>query len=133
MLNCIVCYSKLAMGVKKDTQKEKDVKNFRWSQPMENLLLEILANETLQGNKPSNIFKPSSYRKVVEAINEKFGVDCSQKNVENRFRTVKGNWNTITKLCQKSGFGWNDDLKMITCDRNVYDEAVAVRNLFLSL
>uniref|UniRef100_A0A2N9FNQ3 EF-hand domain-containing protein n=1 Tax=Fagus sylvatica TaxID=28930 RepID=A0A2N9FNQ3_FAGSY len=119
---------KLAMGVKKDTQKEKDVKNFRWSQPMENLLLEILANEALQGNKPSNIFKPSLYRKVVEAINEKFWVDCSQKNVENRFRTVKGNWNTMTKvteLCQKSGFGWNNDLKMITCDRNVYDKAVA--------
>uniref|UniRef100_A0A2N9EPH5 DDE Tnp4 domain-containing protein n=1 Tax=Fagus sylvatica TaxID=28930 RepID=A0A2N9EPH5_FAGSY len=28
------------------------------------------------------------------------------------------------KLCQKSGFGWNDDLKMITCDRTMYDEAV---------
>ncbi|GMY32799.1 hypothetical protein FCV25MIE_28041 [Fagus crenata] len=94
---------------------------------MENLLLEILADEALQGNKPSNIFKPSSYRKVVEAINEKFGVDCSQKHVENRFRTLKGNWNTITELCQKSGFGWDDDLKMITCDRNVYDEAVASR------
>uniref|UniRef100_A0A2N9H6W8 Uncharacterized protein n=2 Tax=Fagus sylvatica TaxID=28930 RepID=A0A2N9H6W8_FAGSY len=116
-----------SMGVKKDTQKEKDVKNFRWSTPMENLLLEILADEALQGNKPSNIFKPSSYRKVVEAINEKFGVDCSQKHVENRFRTLKGNWNTITELRQKSGFGWDDDLKMITCDRNVYDEAVAAR------
>uniref|UniRef100_A0A2N9FL88 DDE Tnp4 domain-containing protein n=1 Tax=Fagus sylvatica TaxID=28930 RepID=A0A2N9FL88_FAGSY len=59
-------FCKLAMGVKKDTQKEKDVKNFR---------------------------------------------------------TLKGNWNTITELRQKSGFGWNDDLKMITYDRNVYDEA----------
>jgi hypothetical protein len=59
--------------------------------------------------------------------------NCSQKNVENRFRTLKGNWNIITELRQKSGFGWNDDLKMITCDKNVYDKAVAVRNLFLSL
>jgi hypothetical protein len=58
------------MGVKKDTQKEKDVKNFMWSQTMENLLLEILAEEAFQGNKPSNIFKSSSYRKVVEAINQ---------------------------------------------------------------
>ena len=65
------------MGVKKDTQKEKVVKKFMWSQTMENLLLEILAEEALQGNKPSNIFKPSShifkpssYRKVVEAINQ---------------------------------------------------------------
>ena len=128
-----VCCSKLAMGVKKDIQKEKDVKNFRWSEPMENLLLEILADEALQGNKSSNIFKLSSYRKVVEAINEKFGIDCSQKNVENHFRTLKGNWNTIIELRQKSGFEWNDDLKMITCDRNVYEEAVTVRNLFLSL
>uniref|UniRef100_A0A2N9H7B8 Integrase catalytic domain-containing protein n=1 Tax=Fagus sylvatica TaxID=28930 RepID=A0A2N9H7B8_FAGSY len=119
------------MGVKKDTQKEKDVKNFRWSQPMENLLLEILAEEALQGNKPSNIFKPSSYRKVVEAINEKFGVGCSQKNMENRFRTLKGNWNTITKLCQKSDTSQhanflNKKIEMYDKKIEMYDELALV-------
>jgi hypothetical protein len=46
--------------VKNDTQEEKDSKNFRWSQPMDHMLLEILDDEALQGNKPFNTFKPSS-------------------------------------------------------------------------
>ena len=50
---------------------------------------------------------------------------------ENRFKTLKINWNTIALVCnKKSEFGWNDDLKMITCDRIVYDEEVEVRNIY---
>ncbi|XP_075636507.1 uncharacterized protein LOC142608700 [Castanea sativa] len=115
------------MGNTKDTQKVKDTKtNFRWSQPMQNLLLEILAYEALHGNKQSNTFKHASYAKVAEAITEKFMTECTPKHVEHRFKTLKTNWNTIALLRnKKSGFGWNDDLKMITCDRTVYDEEVA--------
>ncbi|KAL4600211.1 hypothetical protein ACB092_11G181900 [Castanea dentata] len=104
----------IAMGNTKDTQKVKDTKtNFRWSQPMQNLLLEILADEARHGNKQSNTFKHASYA----------------KHVEHLFKTLKTNWNTIALLRnKKSRFGWNDDLKMITCDRTVYDEEVAAHS-----
>ncbi|XP_075658957.1 uncharacterized protein LOC142628804 [Castanea sativa] len=92
--------------------------NFRWSQPMQNLLLEILADEALHGNKQSNTFKHASYAKVADAITKKFMIEYTPKHVEHRFKTLKTNWNTIALLRdKKSGFGWNDDLKMITCDR----------------
>ena len=98
---------------------------------MQNLLLEILANEALHGNKYSNIFKHASYAKVAKAITEKFIIECTPKQVEHRFKTLKTNWNTIALLRnKKSGFGWNDDLKMITCDRTMYDKEVAVRNFY---
>ncbi|XP_075669644.1 uncharacterized protein LOC142639331 [Castanea sativa] len=105
------------MGNTKDTQKVKDTKtNFRWSQPMQNLLLEILADEALHGNKQSNTFKHASYAKVAEAIIKKFMTECTPKRVEHHFKTLKTNWNTIALLRnKKSGFRWNDDLKMITC------------------
>ena len=123
------------MGNKKDTQKVKDTKtNFRWSQPMQNLLLEILANEALNGNKQSNTFKHASYVKVVEAIIEKFKTEYTPKHVKYRLKTLKTNWNTIALLRnKKSGFGWNNDLKMITCDRTMYDKEVKVRNFFFFL
>ncbi|KAK7820743.1 hypothetical protein CFP56_038506 [Quercus suber] len=54
----------IAIRNKKDAQKVKDTEtNFRWSQPMQNLLLEILADEALHGNKKSNTFKHASYAK----------------------------------------------------------------------
>ena len=57
--------------------------------------------------------------------------ECTPKHVEHRFETLKTNWNTITLFRnKKSGFGWNDDLKMITCDRTMYDEEVEVRNFY---
>ena len=80
------------MGKTNDTQKNKDVKtNFRWSQLMQNLLLEILANEALNGNKQSNTFKHASYAKVVVAITEKLVIKCTPKHVEHRFKTLKTN------------------------------------------
>ncbi|KAL0013362.1 hypothetical protein SO802_000431 [Lithocarpus litseifolius] len=85
----------------------------------------VLADEALHGNKQSNTFKHASYAKVAEAITEKFMTECTPKHVEHRFKTLKTNWNTIALLLnKKSGFGWNDDLKMITCDRTVYDKEV---------
>ena len=57
--------------------------------------------------------------------------ECTPKHVEHHFKTLKTNWNTIALLRnKKSRFGWNDDLKMITCDRIVYDEEVVVRNFY---
>ena len=58
-------------------------------------------------------------------------IECTPKHVEHRFKTLKTNWNTIALLRdKKSGFGWNDDLKMITSDRAVYDEELEVKNFY---
>ncbi|KAG8486068.1 hypothetical protein CXB51_019447 [Gossypium anomalum] len=99
-------------------------KQFRWTKPMEHLFLEILAEEAQKGNKPSNTFKVASINRVVEAISEKFQVQCDAKHVENHLRTVKKQWQIICTIQGESGFGWDDNMKMITCDRATYDAAV---------
>ena len=114
--SCKYHCNRIATGNKNNTQKVKNTKtNFKWSQPMQNLLLEILIDEALHGNKQSHTFKHASYAKVAEAITEKFMTECTPKYVEHRFKILKTNWNTIALLHnKKSSFGWNDDLKMIT-------------------
>lgn len=108
--------------------KDKDMANkqFRWSKPMHTLLLEILADEAAKGNKPSNTFKPVSFALVAKSISEKFGVECVPDHVDNCLRTIKSMWNIIGTLRKKSGFGWDENLRMITCDKKVYDEEVVV-------
>ncbi|XP_040960229.1 uncharacterized protein [Gossypium hirsutum] len=69
----------------------------------------------------------SSLRITVEltdAISERFQVQCDAKHVENHLRTVKNQWQIICKIRGESGFGWDDSMKMITCDRATYDAAV---------
>ncbi|KAL9350858.1 hypothetical protein Peur_058113 [Populus x canadensis] len=80
------------------------------------MLLEILAEEALKGSKPSSTFKAESF--------VKFNVQCEPKHVDNHLKTVKKEWRIITKLKNKSGFGWDDCLKMIIVSKDVYDEEV---------
>lgn len=108
---------------------KKGEKQFRWSKPMEYLLLEILADEVKQGNKSTNQFKVISFNRVSNAINEQLGMDCSPKHVENHLKTLRSTWNTVQTLLNKSGLGWDDNLKMITASPRVYAMHIQVRLL----
>ncbi|TYH57643.1 hypothetical protein ES332_D08G103900v1 [Gossypium tomentosum] len=106
--------------------KEGTSKQFRWTKQMEHVFLEILVEEAQKGNKPSNTFKVVSINRVVEAIFERFHVQCNVKHVENHLRIVKNQWQIICKIRGESGFGWDDNMKMITCDRATYDAAMMI-------
>jgi hypothetical protein len=43
-------------------------KHFTWSKPMSHMLLKILVEEALKGNKPSSTFKAKSFVKVATKI-----------------------------------------------------------------
>ncbi|MBA0857652.1 hypothetical protein Goshw_015206, partial [Gossypium schwendimanii] len=58
--------------------------------------IEILAEEAQKENKPSNTFKAVSINR----------------------------WQIICTIGVESGFRWDDNMKMITCDRAAYDAAV---------
>ena len=115
------------MGKTKDNDNKAN--QFRWSTPIDHLLLEILAEEAQLSNKPSNIFKHASILRVAKLVSEKFECQCEPKHVDNHLRTIKGIWKTITKLRNKSGFGWDDNLKMITCSKENFNEEISVRIL----
>uniref|UniRef100_A0A2K1XCF9 Myb/SANT-like domain-containing protein n=1 Tax=Populus trichocarpa TaxID=3694 RepID=A0A2K1XCF9_POPTR len=108
-------------------------KHFTWSKPMSHMLLEILAEEALKGSKPSSTFKAESFVKVATEISQKFNVQCEPKHVDNHLKTVKKEWGIITKLKNKSGFGWDDCLKMITVSKDVYDEEVKIGDVALAI
>ncbi|KAM3355973.1 hypothetical protein P3S68_022687 [Capsicum galapagoense] len=99
---------------------KKGEKQFRWSKLMEYLMLEILADEVNQGNKSTNQFKASSFNRVLNAINKQLEIDCKSKHVGNHLKTIRNTWSTIQTLPNKSGLGWDDNLKVITASPEVY-------------
>ena len=101
-------------------------KQFQWLPSMHTTILTPLAEKTMKGNKPSNTFKARSFATVAKAIFEKFEVECYPTFVENWLWTLRTIWSTIQELCKKSGFGWNDNLKMITRDAKTYQKEVMV-------
>ena len=110
----------------KGKEKVSSSKQFRWLPPMHSTMLRLLAQEAAKGNKQSSTFKASSFALVAKEITAQFGVECHPSYVENRMRTLRTMWSTIQTTTKKSGFGWDDNLKMITCDAKTYQEEVMV-------
>ncbi|KAK4606174.1 hypothetical protein RGQ29_000442, partial [Quercus rubra] len=108
----------------KGKDKVSSSKQFRWLPPMHEMMLRILAEEAGKGNKPFSTFKAGSFALVAKEITAQFGVECHPSYVDNRMRTLRTMWSTIQTLRKKNGFGWNDNLKMITCDAKTYQEEV---------
>ena len=93
---------------------------------MHTTMLTLLIEEVVKGNKPSNTFKAGSFATVAKEISAQFKVECHPSYAKNRLRTLRTMWSTIQTLRKKSGFGWDDNLKMITCDAKTYQEEVMV-------
>ena len=110
----------------KSKDKVSSSKQFRWLPPMHEIMLRILAKEAGKGNKPSSTFRAGSFALVAKEITAQFGVKCHPSYVDNRMRTLRTMWSTIQTLRKKSGFGWDDNLKMTTCDAKTYQEEVMV-------
>ncbi|KAL2922810.1 L10-interacting MYB domain-containing protein [Bienertia sinuspersici] len=87
-------------------------------------LLQFLAEEVRKGNRPNNTFRTSSFIAAAKMISEKFQTTCTADHVENHMRTVRTTWGIISQLRGKSGFGWDDKLKMIAVSPNAYDAYV---------
>ena len=110
----------------KGKEKVSSSKQFRWLPPMHEMILRILVKEAAKGNKPSSTFKAGSFALVAKEITVKFEVECHPSYVNNWMRTLRTMWSTIQTLKKNSGFGWDDNLKMITCDAKTYQEEVMV-------
>ncbi|KAL2898458.1 L10-interacting MYB domain-containing protein [Bienertia sinuspersici] len=109
---------------KSQVVKEEKKANFRWSKQMSKELLQFLAEEVRKGNRPNNTFRTSSFIAAAKMISEKFQTTCTADHVENHMRTVRTTWGIISQLRGKSGFGWDDKLKMIAVSPNAYDAYV---------
>ncbi|GAB4844621.1 hypothetical protein Ancab_038022 [Ancistrocladus abbreviatus] len=95
-------------------------KQHRWTKAMSRRLLKILADEVKKGNRPNNTFKTSSFTLAAKRISEEFGVKCLPDHVDNHLKTLRNSWTMIYKLRGNSGFGWDENLKMITASPKAY-------------
>ncbi|XP_021717393.1 uncharacterized protein LOC110685218 [Chenopodium quinoa] len=84
-------------------------------------LLEFLAEEVRKGHRPNNTFRTSSFIAAAKTISEKFHTTCTADHVENHMRTVRTTWGVISQVRGRSGFGWDDNVKMVTASPNAYE------------
>ncbi|KAI5681671.1 hypothetical protein M9H77_02899 [Catharanthus roseus] len=104
-----------------------DQRNLKWTDEMDNYLIDTLLDQKLKGQKIGGSFTKIVYRAVAIAVTLKFVVSCDLGHVKNRVKTLKKHLTIVKDLLQKkSGFGFNYS----TLDRDV--NLVLWRKCYLS-
>ncbi|KAL2933368.1 hypothetical protein RDABS01_016487 [Bienertia sinuspersici] len=84
----------------------------RWTREEDELLVKLLVDMNSEGNGKSM---------VVSKVMHESGFKAS--NIDSRLSYLKKKFNALLKIKNKgSGFGWDDNLKMVTGDRKLFEE-----------
>ncbi|KAK1322393.1 hypothetical protein QJS10_CPA03g01907 [Acorus calamus] len=82
---------------------------------MSRFMQKFLVEQVEKGMKIDKTFKRPAFIAIARAVNS---------NVENHLRTLKTKYSQIKRLKNMSGVGWDDTLKLITMDDDIYNEYV---------
>ena len=115
--------------VQSTLDSNKKSKYLSWTTEMDRLLLEVLKEQKLKGQKQDRNFSQEAYRVAIDALNRRFEKDMKVENVINRLKTLKTQMSIALDVLNKSGFSWNDIGKTIEAEDKVWDEAIKVKQL----
>ena len=100
---------------------------------MDCCLSEILVQQIKLGNKNKldNKLKPAAYEAAVLAINERFELNVTKDHVKNRLKTWKKLYDALKELQDQTGFGWDENRKMVIANDSVWNEYIKVHGELL--
>ncbi|XP_050230987.1 uncharacterized protein LOC126680005 [Mercurialis annua] len=122
----------MATSVDDEVEVTTTERYLRWPKAMDELLLELLKEEKVKGNKDEKQFNKVAWGNVVVALNaefQKIGKKIDKAKVVNRLKTITRLMNYAIELLDKqSGFCWNDITKKIEAVPNVWDSVIKVKS-----
>ncbi|XLS78382.1 hypothetical protein HN51_062607 [Arachis hypogaea] len=87
-------------------QLSKD--NLRWSDEIDKVLLNALAEEALKGNRNDGSWITEAYANVVKSLSLAIGPHITKNHIKNRMKTLKDHFAEAYDLFHHlSGFAWN--------------------------
>ncbi|KAF9613836.1 hypothetical protein IFM89_012368 [Coptis chinensis] len=95
-----------------------------WTIEMDRVLTETFLDQVQKGNKSEQGWSPRCLIRIIDAIKEKCGKAVTKDNVQARLKTWTKNFNIMTELRDQSGFGWDDNRKMIVVRDDVWENYV---------
>ncbi|PIA27368.1 hypothetical protein AQUCO_07800002v1 [Aquilegia coerulea] len=92
-----------------------------WTVEMDRVLTETFLDQVQKENKSEQGWKSTVWTAAIDAIKDKCGKLITKVNVQARLKTWTKNYNIVTDLRQQSGFGWDDNRKMIDVENNIWE------------
>ncbi|XP_058090078.1 uncharacterized protein At2g29880-like [Magnolia sinica] len=88
---------------------------------MDQVLLNTLLEQIALGRKADNGFKREAYQAAVEQVSKETHVCVNWSNVVNRMKYHKKCYNDVKDMLAASGFGWDNERKVVTAPDEVWE------------
>ncbi|RWR83492.1 transposon protein, putative, CACTA, En/Spm sub-class [Cinnamomum micranthum f. kanehirae] len=95
--------------------------NFKWNPRAERVLMDTLLEMKLAGRKVEKNFNNACWEEAITKVREKTGLEPTASNAKNKYKNWRTQYREVKQLLSMSGFGWDDTLKMVTTEDDVWD------------
>ncbi|XP_020962425.1 uncharacterized protein At2g29880-like [Arachis ipaensis] len=104
-------------------QPSKD--NLRWSDDMDEVLLNALADEASKGNRHDGLWTTEAYANVVKTLSISIGPHITKNHIKNRMKTLKDHFAEAYDLFHHlSGFAWNPVTRKFEAEEEVWQDFI---------
>jgi hypothetical protein len=121
--------------------KEKTAKEAvraNWTNELVEILLDIIANAMISKATEGNGFKPAQWAEFARQFTSTTGINYNRLQLQSKLSALKTDYEVWKKICDNSGFGWNEDAQLPTTSDDVWEayikahpEAAKFRNTTL--
>lgn len=108
---------------KENTEK---LKRHVWKSSEDKILLNILKEQTKHDGKEGTSFTKKARRDILEQFNESRVDKLELQELKNRHKYYRSCYATMDRLLKLTGFGWDDDDKMIKAEEETWEELIEV-------
>ncbi|RYR13365.1 hypothetical protein Ahy_B04g070402 isoform A [Arachis hypogaea] len=106
-----------------ETQPSKD--NLRWSDDMDEALLNALVEEALKGNRHDGSWTTEAYANVVKTLSTIIDPHIMKNHIKNRMKTLKHHFTEAYDLFHHlSGFAWNPVSRKFEAKEEVWQDFI---------
>ena len=108
---------------KENTDKAK---RHVWKSSEDKILLNILKDQSLHGGKEGTGYTKKAWRDILGQFNDSRVEKLELQQLKNRHKYYRSCYTTMDSLLKLTGFGWDDDDKMIKASEESWADLISV-------
>lgn len=97
-------------------------RNMRWTNRQDEKFIYFMCEQGKQGKSIPGGFTTEGWNEITKQMKKQFGNDFDKSKLKNRFKSYKKWYSGMKTLLNLSGFGWDEDKKMVTAETAVWDD-----------
>ena len=101
-----------------------DAKDFsqraKWTTAQHHILLDGIIDAIKMGKAADNGYKKEAWEQIKKDVNERFNTTYDIPQLKTAFKGLKAKYQTVKKLLDQSGFGWDSSLQTVTAEPAVW-------------